>query len=142
MLDLNKIMLDYLKQYPPTNELLKFNCSTSETGEISLNTISGETVLEQYTNGDKVKTFTFAIAMMKDFDNGYSDINIDEMFDAKQFIEWIKQQNRLGNLPNIPNCYLIEPLQDMPDLAGTDGRNVAKYMFSCRVEFIETKMEG
>lgn len=136
-------MVDYLKQYSPTNELLKFNSVQNKKGEIALNTVSSERVKETYTNGDTVKVYTFAIVMMKNYDNiGYNRINLDELYDVQKFITWIKEQNRIGNLPKIPNIYSIRPLQDIPDMMSASSMNIAKYMFLCEIEYLDLKEEN
>ena len=57
---------------------------------------------------------------------------------AEQLMEWIDEQERIRNYPNLPNCSVmkVENLQNVPAVSGMDDTR-AKYLFSCRITYLQ-----
>lgn len=138
----NQIMLDYLKTYSPLDRFLKFNSTQNEQDETGMNPVVGrESYIKMYTSGNTLKEYAFAIVMYKSFDTGYSNTNIEEMYDVQKFMNWIDEQNRNKNYPLINGVNKIENLQNMPNLAGVEENTIAKYMFQCKVTYVEERVK-
>lgn len=139
----HEVMHQYLS--PAIKEFLHFNSVTERENHTSLNPIFSESNIKNYTNGDVVKSYDFGITIVKPHDQGTNTINMDSIFDVQGFMKWIHLQNKLENYPNFgKNCNVmrIENLQDMPNLAGTnEDQSLSKYMFQCRVIYLQEKGE-
>lgn len=140
MVNKHEAMVKYLKGYVPY--YLTFNSIIEEQGQISIQPVYADDVVKEYTNGEKIKEYTFAVVQIRQYDTGISEpsINAAELFDVGQFMEWIDEQNKNKNFPNFGeqcNIQRIYNLQNMPNLAGANDQNEAKYMFQCRVVYLE-----
>lgn len=136
-----KAMLEFLRAYPPFDGFVKLNSITNEIGEVAMNTIYGDTVVSEYTNGDADREFTFALVQMAEHSTNYNQTNADSIELTSDFMRWIEEQNRMGNFPNFGgSCevYQIKNLQNMPNLAGADNTK-AKYMAMVQVNYIERR---
>lgn len=134
-------MWDYIKQYPELTSFLYFNSISEFASETGLNPIYSQADIKQYSNGDMVRKYDFAIIQMQVHDvDGTSGNNVNVMHDVQNFMDWIAAQNRLKNFPDFgEKCSIqrIENLQNMPSLAGTSENGIAKYMFQCSVIYLE-----
>ena len=121
---------------------LYFNFSDAQTGNTTIATSTGNAVLKRYTNGDMMKAYDFALIQYKTLNtvDVNSDENAETMFDAEKLMEWVEEQEEKKNYPYFPGCVVtkVELLQNMPSIAGMDD-SVAKYLFSCRIEYLEPK---
>lgn len=136
----HKAMLDYLAKYPGLDAFLRFNSVTDKLGNVSVQTVSGEEWESQDITGHGIKRYDFAIVSMAPQDPSTNSVNVEQMQDAQNFMEWIKEQDEAGNFPDFEGCQVlsIENLQNMPNLAGVNAAgNVAKYMFQCRIRYYE-----
>lgn len=138
MLDKNKALSDYIATYPQLYGWLFFNTIQSSVGETSLMTDSIN-VLDNYIDNTKRKEYLFAIMMMKPYDTGTSDNNIDVLAETQNFIKWIDEQDELKNYPDWVNCLIkeISVLSEMPILSVDQDTNVAQYMIQLRIEYVE-----
>lgn len=134
-------MLEYLRQYPGLQSYpLYFNSIVERTGDIAVETVYGETWEKRYIGVHGIKNFDFAVVKVAPASTGTSDVNADEVQAVQDFMDWIKQQNKAGNLPQFEGCEMIsiQNLQNMPNFAGINqDENTAKYMFQCRVRYYE-----
>ena len=64
--------------------------------------------------------------------------NADAMYSVEQFMDWVKSQNAQQSFPVFEGCEVqrVEVLNNMPVVTGQDDE-VAKYMFQCRVTYLE-----
>lgn len=134
----NTAMLEYLRQYPGLQSFLFFNSMVDQIGNTSVQTVSGETWEKKYVRGHGIKQWDFAVVKIAQADTGTSDINADETQAVQDFMDWIDEQNKVGNFPDFsPSKVLsIQNLQNMPNFAGVDNNEgTAKYMFQCRVRY-------
>lgn len=133
----HKAVIEYLNNYPNKLLNLYFNSSSEELNNISLNTIVSESWGQKYIRG-AIANYDFAIAIMKPYDTGTSNINADEMFDVQKFMYWIEEQNKNKNFPIFEDGKVlsIQNLQNTPNLAGiNETGDLAKYMFQIRIEY-------
>ena len=136
----NTAMLEYLRQYPGLQSFLFFNSMVDQIGNTAVQTVYGETWEKEYIRGHGIKQWDFAVVKIAQADTGTSDINADETQAVQGFMDWIDEQNEIGNFPDFsPGKVLsIQNLQNMPNFAGIDNNEgTAKYMFQCRVRYYE-----
>ena len=81
----HKAVLNWLANYPELNSselnsFLYFNTVKEELEFTSVNTITNESVEKEFY-GSAIKNYDFALVMMKQYDTGTSEINVDEIFD-------------------------------------------------------------
>lgn len=138
-------LVEFLKKYPPLNEILYFNKTQEIADTSSVNTVYSDYAVQEYTCGNSDREFIFAIKQMKQYDSaGTSGINRQTMEEVQAFMDWIDEQNAKRNFPEFPdNCfvYKIENLQNMPEIAGTNDQGLAEYMFQCRVCYTEERRQ-
>lgn len=133
-------MFDYISTYPQLSSFLYFNSIQDFVNATGVIPTSNDSTLEEYTDGSKRKEYDFAITKIADYSSDADMINIEELYSLKQFIEWVESQENTGSYPNFGNkCVIekIEVLQGEANLAGTSENGTAKYMFQCRVRYIE-----
>ncbi|MEG2295434.1 MAG: hypothetical protein RSB96_01675 [Oscillospiraceae bacterium] len=143
MINKHEVMQNYLSD--AIKEFLHFNSVIETENHASLNPIFSEYDRKIYTNGDRVRSYDFGITIIKPHDQGTNTINTDSIFDVEGFMKWVALQNKRNNLPNFgKDCTVmqIENLQDMPNLAGTnEDQTLCKYMFQCRVIYLQERGE-
>lgn len=140
MTDKSKAVWKFISKCPLIPGYLTFNSIEEFVGSTGLIPVSSEDSIQEYTDGSKKIEYIFAITQMKPFDTGTNETNLVSLADMQAFVDWVKAQDAAGNYPEFPdNCIIesIEPLQNMPDLAGVDASMVAKYMFQFRIIYIQ-----
>lgn len=137
MVDKNKALTEYIARYPKLYGWLFFNVINIETGSSSLLTDSDNLLFKSVTGAEK-REYVFSIAMMKNFDTGTSDINIDAMAETQFFSEWIKLQNKIKNFPLWNDFDLIESIEvltTVPILSVDSEQNVARYILQLKIAY-------
>lgn len=141
MINKHEVMFNYIQQCEQVKDLF-FNFSTSENGDTVIATSSNEFVVQEYIDKSKLRWYDFSIIQFKPLSTDPNDdTNTDIMFDVEQVMAWIETQEDAGNYPDFGDkCEIqeISVLQDIPTVAGQD-QSGAKYMFSCRIEYLERK---
>lgn len=140
MTDKSKAVWKFISKCPLIPGYLTFNSIEEFVNSTGLIPVSSEDSIQEYTDGSKKIEYIFAITQMKPFDTGTNETNLVSLADMQAFVDWVKAQDAAGNYPEFPdNCIIesIEPLQNMPDLAGVDASMVAKYMFQFRIIYIQ-----
>lgn len=135
----HKIVLEWLSTYPDLNQYLYFNNNREEIDNASINTIISDTWETRYLRGSGIKNYDLAISMMKYFDDGTNENNIEQMFDVQKFMQWIEEQNDKRNFPIFEKGEVIsiENLQNEPTFAGvSEDEILAKYMFQIRIKYL------
>ncbi|WP_250277371.1 hypothetical protein [[Clostridium] colinum] len=134
----HKAVIEYLRQYPELTSFLYFNTVKEEAEHTSLNTIISDTWEQKYLRGG-IKNYDFAISIMKPYDTGTSDLNVEEIFNVQKFMQWIDEQNKNKNFPIFENgeVFCIENLQNEPSFSGiNETGDIAKYMFQIRIKYL------
>lgn len=120
---------------------LFFNFSTTEENDTTIAPIVSEKKIKEYIDGSALCCYDFAIIQYRTFNSEVPNVteNTETIFDVEKVMTWIEKQNKIRNFPKFPNgCIVtkVENLQDMPEVAGINDTQ-AKYMFSCRVSYIQ-----
>ncbi|HIT73793.1 MAG TPA: hypothetical protein IAD10_09050 [Candidatus Fimicola cottocaccae] len=137
----HKAVLNWLANYPELQSFLYFNVTKEEIEFTSINTVSSDTVVEEYFQG-ALKNYDFALVMMKQYDTGTSDINVDGIFNVEKFMKWIDKQNKNKNFPFFQNAQVlsVKNLQNEPSFSGiNEAGDIAKYMCQVRIEYYENE---
>ena len=134
-------MVDYITQCAEVKDLF-FNFSTSKNGDTVIAPIASDYTVQEYIDKSALKWYDFSIIQFWPLSTEPNDsTNADIMFDVEEVMQWISDQEDAENYPNFGDkCEVqeISVLQDIPTVAGQD-QSGAKYMFSCRVEYLERK---
>lgn len=133
----HKAVMEFLSQYPELSSILYFNSVQEENNHTSVNTIVSDTWATKYLRGG-IKNYDFSMILMRPYNTGTSDDNINEMFNIQKFMDWIDEQNKIKNFPIFEDGKVlkIQNLQNEPNLAGVNqAGNLAKYMFQIRIEY-------
>ena len=104
--------------------------------------IPGEAA-EPFVDGSAERQYDFMLqlAYMTSSDPD-SPTNTDNMFSARQWQEWINEQEMAGNYPDFGascSCYELANLSDCPTMAGRQEDGLAKYQFPARLIYLEEK---
>ena len=102
----------------------------------------GEWLIKKDVLGNQYKAYTFAFVGVQTYDlSGTSGTNTANMAYFDDFAKWITEQEYHKNYPNFgASNYKWELLQNMANLATYDnGAKTAKYMFSCRLRYVESE---
>lgn len=141
MVNKHTAMLTYMQQCTEIYDLF-LNFSTSENGDTVIATSTNEFEVSGFVDGSALKWYDFAIVQYKPLTTEPNDTeNAAIMLDVEKVMAWIIEQEEAENYPDFgTDCEVqeISVLQDVPTVAGQD-QNGAKYMFNCRVEYLERK---
>lgn len=133
---------NYIKMYPQLYTWLYFNVVMEAPNEAALLTDS-DNVLNEYIDGSKDREYLFSVALMKSYDTGTSDINMQAMKEVNNFIDWVKSNNDTGIYPDFgENCDVesVEVLTDVPELATDSEQNIARYLIYMRIPYTERRI--
>lgn len=135
----HQAMVEYILQ----NETIKnffYLVNAVQNNSITLTPVYSDEVVSQYIDGTAQRQYDFAVAIYRDISDVACDTeNLVSMSEAQRFMDWIDAQDRAHNYPDFGlDCTVtrIRNLQDMPSVAGQDERHI-RYLFQCRVEYIE-----
>ena len=151
-MDKNKAVIDYLSSCPAIeNSPLFFNFAKAEDNNKQLVTVASDKKIERpYIDGSVLKRYTFtlidyrsiayqAIVKQANFPNE----NVEELLDVQSIIDWVEEQNDMGNYPNFgEDCIIdeIKALTDTPKLNGVDSStspSLAKYSVSIQITYLD-----
>jgi hypothetical protein len=152
-MDKNQAVIDYLIQCPQIkNNPLFFNFADAQDNNKQLLTIANDKATNKpYIDGSVLKKYTFTIvdyrsvvyqAIVKQ--EGYSNENVEEMFDVQGIIDWITEQDDNQNYPDFGADCVIEEVKavtDNPNLNGVDSNtkpSLAKYSVSIQITYLDT----
>lgn len=140
MINKHQVIYDFVKQYPPLNDILYFNSVNEIPGSSGINTMFSDNIINKFIRS-AVKEYVFSVVQIRIYDNsGTSNININEIYNSQQFMDWINMQDKNKNYPNFGNnCTMLsmENIENMPNLSGVSDDGTAKYVFSIRIRYFE-----
>lgn len=128
-------------RYEPLNNWIYFNALLSEDGNSSINTIQSTNPSVQYIDGSTENELLFSVAMVKTYDVEMSETNLEAIMEVDNFVSWIQN---LTEYPVIGDDCIVNDIiviDDVPSLSVDESRNLAKYQFNCRLEYIKLKQE-
>lgn len=148
--DKNQAVVDFLLTCPAIqNSNLYFNFTEAEDNNKQIVTLANEKALHKaFIDGVVEKQYTFTIIDFKAMTpkpvvEGRVDENVDDMLQVQELIDWVTEQDELGNFPNFgENCEIenIRALTDNPNLNGIDSNispALAKYSVSVQIDYLD-----
>lgn len=148
--DKNQAVVNFLLTCPAIqNSNLYFNFTEAEDNNKQIVTLANEKALHKaFIDGVVEKQYTFTIIDFKAMTpkpvvEGRVDENVDDMLEVQELIDWVTEQDELGNFPNFgENCEIenIRALTDNPNLNGIDSNispALAKYSVSVQIDYLD-----
>lgn len=125
--------------YAPLNNWLYFNATPSIIGTVSMNSVPGDNVYNQFINGAKQRRLIFAIDMVLSHDDmGTSDTNLLALDEVENLREWLREQQENKNFPDFGEYNKIEKMElltSVPTLLVDTTNGLGKYQFQARIEY-------
>lgn len=128
---------EWLATYESAYGYVFFNAVIVEEGRVSVSSVPTQRIKKEDILGNKTIGLTFMVHMIKSYDTEMSDTNEDAMQDALLFMEWIEEQDKAKNYPNIDNVNYIKLLANAPTIMVDNENNLAQYNFQCELEYTE-----
>ena len=103
-MDKNQAMIDYLNNCPAIRDNpLFFNFINAKEDNKQLITVANDKALDKpYIDGSILKMYTLTVIDYKSIAYqaipkiaGYTDENVEEMFDVQQIMDWVNAQDKL-----------------------------------------------
>ena len=134
---------DWLKLYKPLNNWIYFNATPDINGTVAMNSVAGDRVIKRFVDGSKQKEVLFAIDMISLYDNtGTSDINMKNLDEVDNFIEWLELQDKEKNYPTFNDYTIIDKLEVLnstPTILVNTQDMLSKYQFQVRISYKDIK---
>ncbi len=144
MANKHQAMYEYILQNETIQKLF-YLTNEAQDNSVTITPVYSDEVIKQYIDGTAERQYDFAVALYKNLSDVPFDMeNLVSMTEAQSFMDWIDAQDAAGNFPDFGQaCTVtkIRNLQDMPGVAGEDGKHI-KYLFQCRVEYTEKRKGG
>lgn len=116
---------DWLKNYVPINKWIFFNVVNAEKDSIALTSIQSQRVIKTFVDGSREMGVRFGIVLTKNFDTGTSDTNLDAMDAFEDLAQWVEEQNRNCNFPEIATGALVESVEALDSAPAVTVNNDA-----------------
>ena len=134
---------NWLKLYKPLNNWIYFNATPDIDGTVAMNSVAGDRVIKRFVDGSKQKEVLFAIDMISLYDNtGTSDINMKNLDEVDNFIEWLELQDKEKNYPTFNDYTIIDKLEVLnstPTILVNTQDMLSKYQFQVRISYKDIK---
>ena len=137
-MNIYKQLYNWIREYEAIGSWLYFNVTNFEAGCISLNTVTMSRYLSQDIIGNKTVEMVCAIDMIKDYDIGTSDLNIDAIQEVCNFAKWVETNETKPDFGNL-DIEKIEVLESTPSLSVDSNNNLAKYQFQIKITYKESE---
>lgn len=132
---------NWMKNYPSIGSWLYFNVTNVDIDNVSLNSVQGARAIEKFADGSRECELLFAVEMIKAYDEGTADTNLEALEECEALTEWCEEQMEKGDLPTFDGCMVheIEMLDSTPSLSVDPDTQLAKYQFQGKVKYLELK---
>jgi len=136
-------LIEWAGQNPYLTDKLKLNWLAEHNGSCSVAPVPGEVSVEKYMDGSSLKHYDFMFLVMLPISDTTDGVNIGNMFELRQWQNWIDEMQKSGNYPDFGGfCYNYElqNLSNSPAIAQIYDNGTAKYQFPARLIYTETKI--
>lgn len=154
MVDKYQAIIDYLNQCPQIQQNpLFFNFSEAKDNAKQLMIVPVDKVLNRpYIDGSVLKRYTFTIydyrsityqALAKMQGTEYPNENVEELLDVQGIIDWVTEQNEVGNFPDFGTDCIIDEINvstNTPALNSVDTTltpALAKYSITIMIDYLD-----
>ncbi len=132
-------VFEYIQTYPKIGDLVTFNGGKAAPGSVQLETVDGDRVVARDICGGETVEYSFMMICYFPYSVvPFSKQNIENIAKVQEFMNWVDEQNRVGNLPDLEGVTVlsIENAMNMPDVSGYDPNSrLAKYMFGVKITY-------
>lgn len=128
---------NWLLGYTQINNWLHFNVVRMESGGFSLQSVPGNTIVQQYNDGSTERELIFAISMVQMYDAEQSTNNLNAMQEVDNFEQWMIEQTSMPDFGENVAINSIEILDHVPSLAVDNENSLCNYLFQCKVVYLE-----
>lgn len=134
-----KEIADWLKSYEPINSWIYFNVIPIKSGSVSVESISGVRYIEEFIDGSKRCELFFSVSLVKSYDDGKSNVNVEANEEFISLNKWVEEQNQDKNYPTISDICIesIEPMNNTPTIARDSNKRLAQYTGQFKMTYIE-----
>jgi hypothetical protein len=133
-------LLEWVEQNPYLTDEIKLNWLSERSGSCAVVPVHGETAVESYLDGTKIKCYDFMFQILFDISENADGVNAENMFTLRQWQDWIEEMEREENYPDFGGgCgnYKLMNLSNTPQLAQVYDNGAAKYQFPARIVYTE-----
>ena len=136
-----ELISNWLKSYTPLNKYLYFNVTPFESNNVSVNSVSNDTSVDEFIDGTKRVEFLFSVNFVLDYDELKSDLNLRMNEEFISLNEWVETQDKQRNYPSFVNANIekVEPLTTTPTISRDTTHNLAKYSGDFRITYTERR---
>ena len=128
----------WLNTYESIGTWLYFNVIPYDIGNSVLQSVPGNTVVQDFNDGSKEHDLVFALAMVKLYDDNQSSVNIDAIKEIGNFIDWLNTEETLPRFDSNITVNYVEVLENVPTLSvDSTDQPMCKYQFQCKVNYLE-----
>lgn len=151
-LDKNQAIIDYLLQCTDiTGKSIYFNLINESNDSIQIITTAEDKMMNKpYIDGSIDKRYTFNIIVFKSITDsplvtqeGYTNENVDDLAEVQTLIDWINDQQDLGNYPDFGEDCQIDEISTTTETPRFDGINsemnppLAMYSISIVIQYLD-----
>lgn len=135
----HEALFEWIGSYPNIKDIYTFDFGNAKVDSNLFRLISEEIVMKDIL-GEETVLYKFGIGEYKnyDMDNPFSTENRENVEAIDQFIEWVKQQDKLRNYPKIENAE-IQKIRAVRTGSGIDSvdpiMRLAQYAFTVIVTY-------
>ena len=136
-------MYDWAAQFP-TSEPLLFSYLSEIENACAIVPIQGDAAVKWYLDGSSVREYSFALQLLRRMSDSTDDTNTKNAYILRQWVDWIKQQQREGNFPDFgERCtdYALQVTSNMPMLAQRYDNGMGMYQFFGKLTYREDPEE-
>lgn len=128
---------NWLLGYTQINNWLHFNVVRMESGGFSLQSVPGNTIVQQYNDGSTERELIFAISMVQMYDAEQSTNNLNAIQEVDNFEQWMIKQTAMPDFGENVTINSIEILDHVPNLSVDNENSLCNYLFQCKVVYLE-----
>ena len=149
--DKNQALIDFLTTCPLLDGSVYFNFTTEKNNTVSIVTNTNDTATAKtFVDGTSLRIYSFTLINYKSLTHnaiikvsGYSNENVDELYDIQGVLDWINEQAENRNFPDFgEDCFIdsMKTMSDNPNFDGIDGSvapPMARYSVKVVIEYID-----
>lgn len=136
----HEAMFEWMGTYPDIQEIYTFDFGKVKNDTDVFQMISEESVKKDIT-GEETVQYKFGLSEYKSYTNDpFTNENIENVEAIDKFIEWVEEQDKLHNYPQIENA-VVEKVKAVRTGSGIDAADpimrIAQYTFLVIVTYIK-----
>lgn len=134
---------DWLKDCPDIGNYVYFNVIPYEVDTSAVTSNGSSLVLNTFIDGSKEVRLIFNVELIKEYDEGTSDINLDAIKSFDNIISFVEEKNNNQEYPYLSDDYIVNSIGSTfkaPEVYTTsDNPNIARYEGRFFIEYLERR---